>query len=152
LKLIREFYNTRILTRATDKDGTTSLDYAFKGGHLTIAEFLVEKGAVINSSSMSMTALQPPCSPELTHAADQFGKTSLHYASEGGHLSAVKYLVDEKKMDVDVRGMSKMELSNPACAQAHSDYRYKWKNQPPLRFWKRSPPHREVPGWQSRRH
>ncbi|KAJ7740082.1 hypothetical protein B0H16DRAFT_58238 [Mycena metata] len=65
-----------------DKEGTTSLDYAFNYGHLDIAKYLIKKDARLDASG-------------------QFGKTSLHYASEGGHLEVIKYLVDEKSADIN---------------------------------------------------
>ncbi|KAJ7178105.1 ankyrin repeat-containing domain protein [Mycena filopes] len=60
-----------------DHNGTTSFDYALKGGHQKTAQLLFAKGAMFNASNGS--------------------KTSLHYAADGGHLNAVKYVVFQKK-------------------------------------------------------
>ncbi|KAJ7137322.1 ankyrin repeat-containing domain protein [Mycena filopes] len=60
-----------------DNTGTTSIDYALKGGHQKTVQLLLARGAVFDVSD---------------HL-----KTSLHYAAEGGHLDVVKYMVSRKK-------------------------------------------------------
>ena len=83
-----------------------------------MAGFMFARGTVFDASGECM--VEYPIL-HMSSSASTLGhsKTSLHYAAEGGHLDAVKYIVS-KTADLNRKGMSNTELS---FAQAHSDLR-----------------------------
>jgi ankyrin repeat protein len=103
---------------AIDNHGTTSLDYALKGGRLEMAGFMVARGAAFDASGGCMVEY-PILHMSSSVSTLGHSKTSLHYAAEGGHIDAVKYVVS-KTADFNRKGMSKTKISS---AQAHSDFR-----------------------------
>ncbi len=54
--------------------------------------------------------------------SDEYGRTALHYACWNGHLEIVKYLVEDKKMDVNVTDISGFTPLHFVLFE-HKDYR-----------------------------
>lgn len=66
-----------------DEDGLTLLMWSCDRGHLSIVNFLLEKGADINIQ-------------------DNEGQTSLHYAVSCEHKDLVELLLKNKKINIDL--------------------------------------------------
>jgi ankyrin repeat protein len=66
----------------------TPLHLASQHGHIDIVEYLVNKGANVDSKDRSIVMFLS--SDILFH-----GITPLHYASEHGHIDIVEYLVNK---------------------------------------------------------
>ena len=98
--------------RARDRDGTTPLHEAAKGGNLAVARLLLERGADV-------------------HAANRYGLTPLHEAARGGNWEPgfpqfrvpgdhpwVAQLLIEKGASIDASSISGTPLSQAIHARA----------------------------------
>ena len=83
-----------------------------------MAAFLFARGAVFDASG-GCTVEYPTLHMSSSASTLGYSKTSLHYAAEGGHLNAVKYVVSQKGKIIR-KGMSQAEFS---YTQTHSDFR-----------------------------
>jgi ankyrin repeat protein len=112
----------RVNVEATDRWGRTALHHASDSGHLVIVECLITMGrANVNATnSHGLTPLLetrhlsvlrylvqsggvcPNGNLSLVHSADNDGRTALHIASGRNDLTIVHYLVETKKVDVNV--------------------------------------------------
>ena len=79
LDIVKLFVAARINVNAKNSKGFTALHAAANEGHLAVVQFLVEKGADVNS--------------------DHDGWTPLYMATGHGHLAVVQFLV-EKGADI----------------------------------------------------
>lgn len=90
-----------------DRMGWTPLGYAVHNCHDDVAKYLVEKGADVNNTSISISFLMDVAqkgdldmvkflveNDANVNLEDDMGKTALIYAAANGHFEIVKYLVE----------------------------------------------------------
>jgi ankyrin repeat protein len=115
----------------TDADDWTPLQYAVRGGNIDISIFLVELcGADLDASidcDEGREALNEACSAGYLdvikyvsnvvdfEAQDDGGLAPMHYASLGGHLDVVQYLVEEHHVDISVEDNDRWTPLHFAC-------------------------------------
>ena len=81
-------------------DERTPLQCACKGSHLQIAEYLIIHGANIN-------------------AKDNNGNYVIHYASNSDLLQIVKYLIENRKVDLNTKGYFERTPLHKACENGY---------------------------------
>ena len=83
-----------------DEFGYTPLKYACEYGHLSIAQYLLSKGANIKIKDLN-------------------GNSLIHFASKGGLLSIVQYLIEKQNVDKDIKGFIDRTPLHYGCLGGH---------------------------------
>ncbi len=95
---------------ASDKDGWTALHYAANSGQSPMVEFLLSKGADVNSKTCEKQSLFKP--------ERESGWTVLHIAANAGNEKLTKMLL-AKGADVNARTSNSLTPLHMACIDGH---------------------------------
>ena len=112
-----------------DKNGYTPIEIAVKNGHLPIIKYFIEKLKMpVNTIHDNMTLLHyaslychyPIVEYLVENGADVnqteiYGNRAIHFASEGGSLAIVKFFIEKRGIDKDIKGSNGRTPLHCAC-------------------------------------
>ena len=117
-----------------DSVNNTPIHIASINGHLLIVQYLVEKQNVDSDikGNHQKTPLQYACEQGYFQivkyflskgvnyqAIDEYGDHVIHYASKGGLILIVKFLIEKRNVDKDIKGRSGSTPLHYACTKKH---------------------------------